>query len=48
MLEQVGGRRLYSTHTLTLYHLCREAVAYNLEGDVLADHIEDGLKRLLQ
>lgn len=48
VLEQAGGRRLSPTRILALYHLCREAVAYSPEGDVTADHLEDGLKRLLQ
>lgn len=48
VLEQAGGRRLSPTRTLALYHLCREAVAYNPEDSVSADHLEEGLKKLLQ
>lgn len=48
VLEQAGGRRLSPTRTLALYHLCREAVAYSPEGNVSADYLEEGLKRLLQ
>ena len=48
VLEQAGGRRLSPTRTLALYHLCKEAVAYNPESSVSSDYLEDGLKKLLQ
>lgn len=48
VLEQAGGRRLSPTRTLALYHLCKEAVAYNPESNVSSDHLEEGLKKLLQ
>lgn len=48
VLEQAGGRRLSPTRTLSLYHLCREAVAYSPEGAVSSEYLEDGLKKLLQ
>jgi hypothetical protein len=48
VLEQAGSRRLTPTRTLALYHLCREAVAYEPEGPVTADYLEDNLKKLLQ
>lgn len=48
VLEQAGGRRLSPTRTLALYHLCKEAVAYNPESNVSSDYLEEGLKRLLQ
>ncbi len=46
VMEQAGSRRLSPTRTL--YHLCKEAVAYDPEGPVTADYLEDNLKRLLQ
>jgi hypothetical protein len=48
VLEQAGSRRLSPTRTLALYHLCKEAVAYNPEGVVTAEYLEDNLKKLLQ
>jgi hypothetical protein len=48
VLEQAGSRRLSPTRTLALYHLCKEAVAYNPEGSVTAEYLEDNLKKLLQ
>jgi len=48
VLEQAGSRRLTPTRTLALYHLCKEAVAYDPEGPVTADYLEDNLKKLLQ
>ena len=48
VLEQDGSRRLTPTRTLALYHLCKEAVAYEPEGPVTADYLEDNLKKLLQ
>ena len=48
VLEQAGSRRLSPTRTLALYHLCKEAVAYNPEGAVTADYLEDNLRKLLQ
>ncbi len=48
VLEQAGSRRLTPTRTLALYHLCKEAVAYEPEGPVTADYLEDNLKKLLQ
>jgi hypothetical protein len=48
VLEQAGSRRLSPTRTLALYHLCKEAVAYNPEGSVSAEYLEDNLKKLLQ
>jgi hypothetical protein len=48
VMEQAGSRRLSPTRTLALYHLCKEAVAYNPEGPVTADYLEDNLKKLLQ
>ncbi len=48
VLDQAGSRRLSPTRTLALYHLCKEAVAYEPEGSVSADYLEDGLKKLLQ
>jgi hypothetical protein len=48
VMEQAGSRRLSPTRTLALYHLCKEAVAYNPEGPVTADYLEDTLKKLLQ
>jgi hypothetical protein len=48
VLEQAGSRRLTPTRTLALYHLCREAVAYEPEGPVTAEYLEDNLKKLLQ
>ncbi len=48
VLEQAGSRRLSSTRTLALYHLCKEAVAYAPEGTVTAAYLEDQLKRLFQ
>jgi hypothetical protein len=48
VLEQAGSRRLSPTRTLALYHLCKEAVSYAPEGPVTAEHLEDGLKKLLQ
>jgi hypothetical protein len=48
VLEQAGSRRLSPTRTLALYHLCKEAVAYNPEGPVTATYLEDELKKLLQ
>lgn len=48
VLEQAGGRRLSPRCTLALYHLGREAEAFSPEGGVPVDHLEDGLKRLLQ
>ena len=47
VLEQAGSR-LSPTRTLALYHLCKEAVAYNPEGAVTAEYLEDNLKKLLQ
>ena len=48
VLEQAGSRRLSPTRTLALYHLCKEAVAYDPEGSVSAEYLEDNLKKLLQ
>jgi hypothetical protein len=48
VLEQAGNRRLSPTRTLALYHLCKEAVAYDPEGSVSAEYLEDNLKKLLQ
>ena len=48
VLEQAGNRRLTPTRTLALYHLCKEAVAYDPEGQVTADYLEENLKKLLQ
>ena len=48
VLEQAGSRRLSPTRTLALYHLCKEAVAYNPEGSVSAEYLEENLKKLLQ
>jgi hypothetical protein len=48
VLEQAGSRRLSPTRTLALYHLCMEAVAYDPEGSVTAEYLEDNLKKLLQ
>ena len=48
VMEQAGSRRLSPTRTLALYHLCKEAVAYNPEGPVTAGYLEDTLKKLLQ
>ncbi|MDQ3792580.1 MAG: hypothetical protein M3341_08055 [Actinomycetota bacterium] len=48
VLEQAGSRRLSPTRTLALYHLCKEAVAYDPEGSVTAEYLEDNLKKLLQ
>ena len=48
VLEQAGSRRLSPTRTLALYHLCKEAVAYNPEGSATAEYLEDNLKKLLQ
>ena len=45
VLEQAGSR-LSPTRTLALYHLCKEAVAYNPEGAVTAEYLEDNLKLL--
>jgi hypothetical protein len=48
VLEQAGSRRLSPTRTLALYHLCKEAVAYDPEVSVSAEYLEDNLKKLLQ
>lgn len=48
VLDQAGSRRLSPTRTLALYHLCKEAVAYNPEGSVSAEYLEESLKKLLQ
>ncbi|CAA9527914.1 MAG: hypothetical protein AVDCRST_MAG05-4140 [uncultured Rubrobacteraceae bacterium] len=48
VLDQAGNRRLTPTRTLALYHLCKEAVAYNPEDQVTADYLEENLKKLLQ
>ncbi len=48
VLEQAGNRRLTPTRTLALYHLCKEAVAYDPEITVTADYLEENLKKLLQ
>ena len=48
VLDQAGSRRLSPTRTLALYHLCKEAVAYEPEGSVSADYLEESLKKLLQ
>ena len=48
VLDQAGNRRLTPTRTLALYHLCKEAVAYNPEDSVTAEYLEDNLKKLLQ
>jgi len=48
VLDQAGTRRLSPTRTLSLYHLCKEAVAYSPEGAVTSEYLEEGLKRLLQ
>jgi hypothetical protein len=48
VLDQAGNRRLTPTRTLALYHLCKEAVAYNPERQVTADYLEENLKKLLQ
>lgn len=48
VLEHAGSRRLSPSRTLALYHLCKEAVAYQPEGSVSADYLEENLKRLLQ
>lgn len=48
VLEHAGSRRLSPSRTLALYHLCKEAVAYQPEGSVSANYLEENLKRLLQ
>jgi hypothetical protein len=48
VLEQAGSRRLTPTRTLALYHLCKEAVAYDPQGSVTAEYLEENLKKLLQ
>ena len=48
VLDQAGNRRLSPTRTLALYHLCKEAVAYDPEGPVTADYLEENLKKLFQ
>ena len=48
VLDQAGNPRLTPTRTLPLYHLCKEAVAYNPEGQVTAAYLEENLKKLLQ
>ncbi len=48
VLDQAGNRRLSPTRTLALYHLCKEAVAYDPEGPVTADYLEESLKKLFQ
>ena len=48
VLDQAGNRRLTPTRTLALYHLCKEAVAYNPEGQVTADYLDENLKKPLQ
>jgi hypothetical protein len=48
VLDQAGSRRLSPTRSLALYHLCKEAVAYDPDGAVTADYLEDQLKKLLQ
>jgi hypothetical protein len=48
VLEQAGSRRLSPTRTLALYHLCKDAVAYDPEGSVSAEYLEENLKKLLQ
>ena len=48
VLEQAGSRRLSPTRTLALYHLCKDAVAYDPESSVSAEYLEENLKKLLQ
>ena len=48
VLDQAGNRRLSPTRTLALYHLCKEAVAYEPEGPVTAEYLEENLKNLFQ
>ena len=48
VLDQAGTRRLSPTRTLALYHLCKEAVAYDPEDQVTAHYLEENLKKLLQ
>lgn len=48
VLDQAGNRRLSPTRTLALYHLCKEAVAYEPEGSVTAEYLEENLKKLFQ
>lgn len=48
VLELAGNRRLSPTRSLALYHLCREAVAYEPESSVTAEYLEESLKQLLQ
>jgi hypothetical protein len=48
VLELAGNRRLSPTRSLALYHLCKEAVAYQPDESVTAEYLEESLKRLLQ
>lgn len=48
VLDQAGNRRLSSTRTLALYHLCRDAVAYSPTEPVTAEYLEENLKKLMQ
>ncbi len=48
VLDQAGSRRLSPTRTLALYHLCREAVAFEPEGSISAEYLEERLRELLQ
>ena len=48
VVEQAGSRRLSPTRTLALYPLCKQAVAYDPDGSVTAEYLEDNLKNLLQ
>lgn len=48
VLDQAGSRRLSPTRTLALYHLCREAVAYEPDASVSAEYLEERLRDLLQ
>ncbi len=48
VLDQAGSRRLSPTRTLALYHLCREAVAFEPEGSISAEYLEERLREHLQ
>ncbi|WP_119070191.1 hypothetical protein [Rubrobacter indicoceani] len=48
VLDQAGSRRLSPTRTLALYHLCREAVAYQPGDSASAEYLEERLRDLLQ
>lgn len=46
ILDFAGNRRLSPTRTL--YHLCRDAVAYSPTESVTAEYLEENLKKLMQ